>query len=185
MASVEVVSGSNIELKQVSSMVMPPFGSSSSSAIMVNVVPPSFMEDDTVSISAYGFDAGEAVKIEFFGTNGYIDITPSGTPTFSASGNWTGTVAIPNHANIVSGHSHISISDASAGGITIGDSEIQILDSSSLFSLTMSPNIIPPIASGATTDVTFTIKALSGKDPGSVELGFHGHYLMVLLDALM
>ena len=172
MASVEVMSGTNVELKQVSSMVMPPFNSASSSSIMVNAVPKSFMEGDDISVSAYGFDAGESVLVKFLGTSGMIDITPSPSPTFSAGGNWTGTVAIPNHANIVAGHSIIEVSDAASGGVTEGESEVKILDSSSLFSLTMSPNIIPPIASGAVTDVTFTIEALSGKDPGAVYLEF-------------
>jgi len=109
------------------------------------------------------------VTVKLFGTAGDIDITPSGSPAFDSSGGWSGTVQIPNSANIVAGHSFIEVIDQSD---RVAGTDVSILDASALFSLTASPSVIPPMSAGSTSDVTLNVKGLSGKDPGAVSLEF-------------
>ncbi|KFM15738.1 IPT/TIG domain protein [Marine Group I thaumarchaeote SCGC RSA3] len=189
-ASIDVDSGNDYQFKDFSTSILAPTGSGGMmnyfeglsegdqgfamkelfSIGSVFVSPSSFMEGDTVTVTASGFNAGAEVDVSIMDSVGsHINITSSGTPVFDSSGSWSGKVSIPTTTNIIPGMSEIEVSDKAGRE---AESPVTILDSSSTFSLSVSPTNIPPMSAGTTSDVTFIVKGLSGKDPGAVYLEF-------------
>ena len=189
-ASIDVDSGNDYQFKDFSTSIIAPTGAGgmmnffdgltsgdegfamkdlfSIGSVFVN--PSAFMEGDVVTVTASGFNAGSEVNVSLLDSVGsHVNITSSGTPVFDSAGSWSGSVSIPTTTNILPGMSLLEVNDKLGRE---SETSITILDTDSKFSLSVSPTNLPPMSAGTSSDVTFIVKGLSGKDPGAVYLEF-------------
>lgn len=189
-ASIDVDSGTDYQFKDFSTSIIAPTGAGgmmnyfdglesgdegfvmqdlfSIGSVFVN--PSAFMEGDTVTVTASGFNAGSEVNISLMDSVGsHLNITSAGTPVFDGAGSWSGSVSIPTTTNIVPGMTSLEVNDKLGRE---SETSVTILDASSSFSVSVSPTNIPPMSAGSNVDVIFIVKGLPGKDPGAVYLEF-------------
>ena len=148
----------------------------------VSVTPFSNNPGDSVTIDASNFTAGDGVEFEVYSyqlSNGFKAFAPSGV-TFDDAGSGNGKASIPfviPSAMTAPGIYSIDVFDDSG---KFGFGEFEIVSSTDTFSLSTSPSYLggiqkPTSATPTTSDIiTIKLKALSGKNPGSVTLELFG-----------
>jgi hypothetical protein len=148
----------------------------------VSVTPFSNNPGDTVTIDASNFTAGDGVEFEVYSyqlSNGFTKFSPSSV-TFDDAGSGNGKASIPfviPSTMTAPGIYSIDVFDDSG---KFGFGEFEIVSSTDTFSLSTSPSYLggiqKSISSTPTTSdiITITLKALSGKNPGSVTLELFG-----------
>ena len=133
---------------------------------------------EQVSITASGFTASEFVGIEIISFDfggGFFEFSQAQanlptTAVFDSSGQWTGSIAIPS--DLSKGFFELEVFDESG---RFGFTEFTVLGANDVFSMTTSSSFLGAVQQGTTSsEITISLKALPGKDAGTITLELFG-----------